>query len=280
LEQLKQSAVELSEIQKKRERITETKLTQEPLRGIPSDIALEEIQLGLERRGILWGTAIKADAAPSFPISRHFGKGILDILRLHEQTIAVEEFFNTNSGVFHDEKVGPLWCDYLDTESFLIQLEACQKTLNQPNRRVSGHVSMIPIEMLVEFCDRANVILSRLNDPGLTVLQRQYLNSPIIVAWKNELTNWSADTVAPVTLIRGMERFEKTGGMSDMENLFRLATRLSFSRTPALKKLGLLALELYGGANIKVYISKVLVNDLLPPSKPEVASFRDVVLQQ
>jgi hypothetical protein len=247
----------------------------------PTETALEELLLGLERRLIIWGAAVHAETTPSFPVSRHFGKKITDIQQLKERTLAVEDYFlgkkNTSN---HYENIGELWCDYLDTQSFLADLEACQKMFYQPNRRVSTLVSTIPVPMLIAFCDRANVVLLRLNDPQLTEHQQRYLNVPALAAWKEELANWSADTVAPITLIRGMERFEETGGMSDMETLFRLATRLSFSKTPAFRQLGLLTSELYGGANVKIYISKVLVNHLLPPSKPEVATFRDVIQQQ
>jgi hypothetical protein len=295
LEQLKQSTVELNIIRANRKSKSAEPLANQSVelseqlseknrnksKNIPTDVALEEIQLGLERRGILWGMAIKADIVPSYPVSRHFNKGITDIQRLQELTRDVENFFlNKSSELIYDKKIGPLWCNYLDTSSFLTELEACQRTLHLPNRRVSGQISLIPVPMLVTFCDRANVILSRLNSSELNASQRQYLNVQEIIAWKKELSDWSADTVAPFTLIRGMERFEKSGGMSDMEMLFRLVTRLTFSRTVALRQLGHLTSELYGGANIKVYVSKILVNNLLPPFQPEVALFRDVIQQQ
>jgi hypothetical protein len=248
---------------------------------IPSDVAIEELLLGLERRVILWGMAIQAETMPSFPISQYFGKKSADVLRLKERTLAVENYFLSKKTVAdNDENIGLLWCDYLDTRSFLTDLEACQKMFYQPNRRVSTLVSTIPVPMLISFCDRANVVLFRLENSKLTESQRRYLNVPVIAAWKEELADWSADTVMPMSLIRVMERFEETGGMSDMETLFRLATRLSFSRTPALRQLGLLTGELYGGPNVKIYISKVLINHLLPPSQPEVAIFRDIIQQQ
>ncbi|MDR1963710.1 MAG: hypothetical protein LBQ50_08020 [Planctomycetaceae bacterium] len=306
LKQLEKSTVELDFIRKNRktkniaESLQTNPLQTEPLQAeslkteplqtepqatIPTDTALEELMLGLERREILWGAAIQAEAAASFPVSRHFGKKIADVQRLKELTLAVESYFlgkktGTDNTEDKEEKIGSLWCDYLDTQSFLTDLSTCQEMFHQPNRRVSTIVSTIPVPMLVSFCDRANVVLFRLNDPKLTEKQRQYLNVLPLRAWQEELANWSADTESPMTLIRGMERFEETGGMSDMETLFRLATRLSFSRTPALRQLGLLTSELYGGPNVKVYISKVLVNYLLPPAQPEVAMFRDVIQEQ
>ncbi|MDR0337522.1 MAG: hypothetical protein LBI18_10575 [Planctomycetaceae bacterium] len=252
---------------------------------IPTDVALEELLLALERRVILWGAALQAETTSAFPISQYFGKKSVDVQRLKERTLAVENYFlgktaSLANNVNNKETIGLLWCDYLDVRSFLADLDACQKMFYQPNRRGSTLVSTIPVPMLVSFCDRANVVLLRLNDQELTEHQRRYLNVPVVALWREELANWSADTVTPMMLIRGMERFEETGGMSDMETLFRLATRLSFSRTPAFRQLGLLTSELYGGANVKVYISKVLINHLLPPSQPEIATFRDVIQQQ
>ncbi|MDR0704596.1 MAG: hypothetical protein LBF88_06360, partial [Planctomycetaceae bacterium] len=292
LKQLEKCTVELETLRKNlniKKTSTETKQSpaetelqdSESQEFRPTEIALEELLLGLERRIIIWSAAVQAETTPSFPISRHFGKKITDIQQLKERTLAVENYFlNKKNAANNYENIGELWCDYLDTRSFLADLEACQKTFYHPNRRVSTLVSTIPVPMLIAFCDRANVVLLRLNDPKLNENQRRYLNVPALAAWQEELSNWSADTVAPITLIRGMERFEETGGMSDMETLFRLATRLSFSKTPAFRQLGLLTSELYGGPNVKIYISKVLVNHLLPPSKPEIAMFRDVIQQQ
>ncbi|MDR2754853.1 MAG: hypothetical protein LBC20_04025 [Planctomycetaceae bacterium] len=293
LKQLEKFIVELETLRKNlktkttQTQLPQTELPQEELslaesqELIPTDVAIEELLLGLERRVILWGMAVQAEITPSFPISQYFGKKSDDVLRLKERTLAVENYFLSKKSVGdNDEDIGLLWCDYLDTRSFLADLEACQKMFYQPNRRVSTLVSTIPVPMLISFCDRANVVLFRLSDPKLTENQRRYLHVPVIMAWREELANWSADTVMPMSLVRVMERFEETGGMSDMETLFRLATRLSFSRTPALRQLGVLTSELYGGPNVKVYISKVLINHLLPPSQPEVAIFRDVIQQQ
>jgi hypothetical protein len=290
LKQLEKYVVELEALRKTlKAKTTQTELSQsqvellqsEVQELIPTDVALEELLLGLERRIILWGMAIQAEINPSFPISQYFGKKSDDVLRLRERTLAVENYFlSKKSKVDNNEDIGLLWCDYLDMRSFLEELEVCRKMFYQPNRRVSTLVSTIPVPMLISFCDRANVVLFRLTDPNLTESQRRYLNVPVILAWREELLNWSADTVMPMNFIRVMERFEETGGMSDMETLFRLATRLSFSRTAVLRQLGLLTNELYGGPNVKVYISKVLINHLLPPSEPEVAIFRDVIQQQ
>lgn len=252
-----------------------------PDRYVPTSVALEEIQLALERRAILWRQALSAEAGPSLPVSKHFARNNDDLRRLRALTLAVEDYFLDKTRVSAEgEPVGALWCAYLDTTSFISELEACRQLFSEPHRRVSQTVSTIPIPMLVSFCDRANVILSRLDERELTQEQNAYLSTPTIIAWKEELKQWSADTVSPRSLIVEMERFEANSGMNDMERLFRLATRLSFSKTEAFRNLGLITHDLYGGANVKIYVSKALVNHLLPPMEPEVASFREVIQNQ
>lgn len=248
---------------------------------VPSSVALEEIQLALERRAILWRQALLAEMTPSVPVSRHFSKGLDELGRLNELTRNVEEFFLDERSVSNTgEQIGSLWCLYFDTKSFLLELDACQAALSGPTRRVSTDVSTIPIPMLVSFCDRANVILSRLDENVLTEQQQAYLGTPVVFAWKEELKNWAADTVSPRFLLQEMERYEENAGMSDMEKLFRTSTRISFSQTEAFRNLGLMTHDIYGGSNVKIYVSKVLVNHLLPPSKPEVARFREVIQNQ
>lgn len=247
----------------------------------PSPVALEELQLALERRAILWRQALRAETGPSRPVSAHFAKGATEIRRLAQLTLGVESYFlDENSLSSSGEQIGGLWCDYLDTKSFIAELEACQKSVVQPNRRVSNTPSTIPIPMLVSFCDRANVILRRLDERKLTKEQTAYLGTPVVVAWKEELKQWSADTVSSRVLIREMERYEEHAGMSDMEALFRTITRLSFAPTEAYRHLGMMTHEIYGGSNIKLYVSKVLVNHLLPPSAPETAMFREIIQGQ
>ncbi|MGL4593341.1 MAG: hypothetical protein ACRCUY_01280 [Thermoguttaceae bacterium] len=263
----------------------------DPANYVPSATALEELQLALERRILLWRCALLTSSSPSLSLARHFSKGQEDVQRLREKTQIVENFFlekgiassSTNHRPNNKQELyefGLMWCEYLDTTSFLTELEACEKRIPQLNRRVSTLISTIPVSMLVSFSDRANVILARLNDQEMTESQLNYLNHPVIADWKTELLRWTADTVPPKTLLRDVEQYEAFGGMSDMQSLFRSATRLSFSPTPAFRQLGGMTLDLYGGSNIKIYVSNILVNHLLPTSESESASFRDTIQGQ
>lgn len=256
-----------------------------------SDVFLEEVFLALERRILLWQLVVQVTRVAGHPLTDHFSKSGTDVQRLKDKTLDVEAYFlddSTKNGkrsgrrseTAKKDEAGAHWCEYLDTRSFIVELEACERSIHSPNKRVSTEVSGIPIPPLVSFCDRANVILARLDDQGLSKMQKAYLDAPVVQAWREELRNWTADTVPSTTLLRAVERYEATGGMSDMQNLFRLATRQSFAPTPELRRLGLFTRDLYGLPNVKLYISRALINNHLPPMKPESAPFRETIQGQ
>ncbi len=252
---------------------------------IPGSVLLEEIQLALERHITLWKLALRAERAGMASVSRSlYSKNLDDVLRLKAKTQAAEAFFladgyesRTND---RTARQGSLWCDYLDTQSFLVELEACERTVHQPHRQVSMTASVLPVPTLISFSDRANVIVMRLAGSELSEVQKAYLAAKPVQEWKAELENWRTDTVSPRMLLEAVENFEATVGMSDMGQLFRLATRQSFSPSPELRRLGEFTRELYGLPNVKIYISNALINNHLPPMKPEVGSFRDVIQGQ
>ncbi len=211
------------------------------------------------------------------PQTRLATKNIADILRLKQATLAAEDYFRGRTAkqaaaqqesALQANEEGLLWCDYLDTPSFILDLEDCERAL------------ALPAAKLIAFSDRANVILTRLESSELSSVQKTYLAAMAVQTWKAELETWRADTVSSRMLLQVVERFEATVGMSDMEQLFRLATRQSFSPTPELQRLGAFARELYGLPNVKLYISNALINNHLPQLTPEVGSFRDVIQGQ
>ncbi|GHT35877.1 hypothetical protein FACS189427_06240 [Planctomycetales bacterium] len=245
------------------------------------NIMLEEIQLGLEERCLLWKNAFRAALEPALPISRLFDKSIDDLRRLAEKTSEAEKYFLKNKTATENEKkIGQLWCEYLETQAFRADLEAAQRSLQQIIIRATGSPSVIPLSLLTSFSDRVNAVLSRLNSKELTKEQLNYLDVSQIIEWKKELSEWTADTVSVNTLLYSVEQYEKSGGMNDMRILHNTIQRFSNSPTESFRRIGFLTKEIYGGSNVKIYISKVLVNHLLPPSEPETAAFREIILQQ
>ncbi|MCL2744842.1 MAG: hypothetical protein FWE67_13420, partial [Planctomycetaceae bacterium] len=144
-------------------------LQQNNLQNSPQKIMLEEIQLGLEERCLLWKYALWAALEPALPISRLFDKNADDLHRLAKKTLDAENYFlKDNAAAGNNKKSGELWCEYLDTKAFRTDLEAVQRSLQSPIIRVSSSPSVIPISLLVSFSGRANTVLNRLNSKELT----------------------------------------------------------------------------------------------------------------
>ncbi len=280
---LERSAIQLAEIRKtwKPQPITQDDEPTKKEDYVPTVVALEEIQLELERWALLCRQSIIAMGGETYPLAKLFGKSVTDLQQLQERTQVAQDFFlgekrTLAKGLF----VGALWSEHLEAGKFLGDLDACQKMIGQPNRRVAALVSTIPISSLVSFSDRANAILAKLDDSVLKDEQKKFLGVPAIEAWKEELRLWTSDTVSPLELLSAVDAYETTAGTSDMARLSQLTARLLVSRSIAFRKLGLLTTELYGGPNAKVYISKDFLNRLLPVSEPEEASFREVIQGQ
>ena len=278
---LELSTIRLAEFRKKWNPIFRSNEQTKKEEYVPKPVALEELQLGLERGILLWKQAIITAESDAYPLANLFGKDVADVQQLVEQTQAAQDFLlgekqTRAKGLY----VGELWSRHLDTTVLLGELDSCRKIVGQPNRRVAAAVSAIPIPMLVSLSDRANEILAKLDESALTDSQKQFLHVPAVIAWKKELRQWASDTVSPWELLEVVDAYETTVGTSDMARLDRLTARLLVSRSPAFRQIGRLVAELYGGSNIKVYLSRVFLNRLIPVSETEEAPFRETILGQ
>ena len=280
----KRTQLELSTIQLADFRKSWTMLRSESTKKedyVPTLIVLEELQLGLERWVLLWQQSIAAAESDAFPLAKLFSKGTADVQQLAERTQAAQDFLlgekrTVAKGLF----VGELWSRHLAAAALLDDLETYRKMAEQLNRQVAAQISTIPIPLLVSLSDRANAILAKLDETVLTDAQKQFLDVPAVTVWKEELRTWTSDTVSPLELLAVVDAYETTAGTSDMARLHGLVTRLLVSQSPAFRQLGRLAAELYGGPNIKVYISRVFLNRLLPVNEPEEEPFREMILGQ
>jgi len=246
---------------------------------IPSATALEEISLALQRRIHIWQSLLKAESVDASPLTTLYDKTLSDIDRLKERTLAVEQYF-TQPKRAADRQMGQTWCNYLETQSWLTELEASQQPVAQPIRRVSLSAPSIPVEVLKTLSHRANTTLQRLESSTLTNEQRAFLNHPAVSTWKEELQLWTADLVTPLSVLRLLERYEATSGTSDMKALAQFADLLSDSKTTEYRQLGEDIHRQYGMSNARFFISNALLNNHLPPAEKEIASFRDVIQDQ
>jgi len=256
--------------------ITESSI-EEPY--IPSATALDEMAHALQRRIYVWRAVFNAEVADVSPVTTLFGKSFADVNRLKERTLAVEQYF-TKSRRIVDNQTGLTWSDYLETQSWISELEACQQPVAQPVRLVSLSSPTIPVDALKMLSSRANATIRRLESPTLTQEQRVFLNHPTVNTWKEELQSWTADIVTPIHLLRLLERYEAYGGMSDMKALSSFIDLLSASKTEEYRQLGDYVRRLYGRTNVRFSLSNVLLNNHLPPPVSEIAPFRDVILSQ
>jgi hypothetical protein len=247
---------------------------------IPDEVAIEELQYGLERRYIVWKLAFAVETSEKFPISANLNKSKEDLDKLIQLTLAAEKFLlNNKSTTSKGEKVGELWVDYFETKNLVQYVEAYKKLISEKPEN-NANYNKISAASLESFCSLVNIILYRFTDNRLTDKQIEYLKSSAVRDWHSGLMNWGADTVSPKLLLADIERYEDRVGMSDMQNLFRSATRMAFSRSDASRRLGLIVHEIYGGSNVKLYLSKVLVNHLVNVPNKEIKSFREYIQNQ
>ena len=245
---------------------------------IPSAAALAETVLALERRIFIWRALIHAETAEAFPITTLYGKSFADVDRLRQRTLAVDQYL-TRARRLVNHQTGQTWCEYLGTQSWLTELEASLQPAGSV-RLVSSASPSIPVEILEMLSDRANSTVHRLASATLTNEQRVFLNHPVVNVWKEELLSWTADTVTPTHILRYLEQYEETGGMTDMRALAQFIDRLSVSKTAEYRQFGDSVRRQYGMPNVRVFLSNSLLNNHLPPTIREIASFRDVIQSQ
>ncbi|MGL6196925.1 MAG: hypothetical protein ACRC2T_19095 [Thermoguttaceae bacterium] len=142
---------------------------------------------------------------------------------------------------------------------------------------VTDEQTELTYEQLYGLCEYANIILQRF-EGNFTKEQKRFLQSAPISKFRAELQKWADNTVTASELIAAVENYESTGRTTESGVLSEVAFRLSVCPDEKLSKLGSITREIYGGPNVKIYVSQVLVNHFLPVRDPEFVSFRDTVL--
>ena len=246
---------------------------------IPSSSALEEIMFAVQRRIFVWKSLLQAEAAEAIPLTTLYERSFDDINRLQERTLAVEQYFVRSRRVV-DRQTGQTWGDFLETQSWLTELEAYQQPQTESIRRVSLSTPFLPVDVLKTLNNRARATILRLESPNLTNEQRTFLNHPVVNAWKEELESWTVDIVAPINALPLLEQYEATGGMSDMKTFSQFIEQLRTSRTAEYRQFGDSLRRLYGMSNIRLFISSALLNNQLPPVSSTASTFRDVIQSQ
>lgn len=121
----------------------------------------------------------------------------------------------------------------------------------------------------------AQEILSRMSDPQLTADQNLFLSTPEFVQFRQALRPWAAGKVNLETLAALVERYETGREIRYAEVIAQLQQRLKWSDSPQLQALADHLDEHYRGANMRIAMSDLLMNRMLPQQKPIVSPVRD-----
>ncbi|MDR3109836.1 MAG: hypothetical protein LBU65_09145 [Planctomycetaceae bacterium] len=136
---------------------------------------------------------------------------------------------------------------------------------------------LIPVTQQIILTDWSNMLRSQINEERKSSRDRVAQSRPATDLLKL-LETWSGDTVEPLELAAAVEQYEKTSSQNSMERLYELAKRLSVSKSETYQQLGAAVLHTYGDANLKVFVSEVLVNHFMPSSDQREISFRDRIM--
>jgi len=244
------------------------KLTGQELSSQESDsdyaILLDEILLFLDRRIILYQLVYESLEENTSHTSRT--KDDFDQIRI--KTEELDHFFGKHS----DNPAIKNWDEYLALSAFSKQLEWNQVFLENLSPRDS-----LTLEQMLEICNTANLILARLTF-SFSPEQKQFLAHPTIARWRHELDHWTDNTVHPLVFLAALERYESERTPSDNEALSKFSQRLYLCPNEKLHQLGKVSQSIYGGPNIKFFISEVLINHLLPSQDPEFDRVHDIIL--
>ncbi len=233
------------------------------LPGSEFDGPIEEIRLHLDRRIVLYRIVYEFLNEPRS--SATYKKADYD--RICSKTSALELFFER----LDDPAVE-------DWNAFLA-LPTLSERLRLDRGRSENLKSGDPLsqEQTLGISEDANLILDRFTLP-LTREQESFLASPAIVQWRQELEKWRGDTVHPLEFLAAMEAYELGRVLSESEKLSDVSKRLCFCRNDKLRRIGRACETIYGGPNVKLYVSEILINHLLPPRDPEFDRVQDVVV--
>ncbi len=124
----------------------------------------------------------------------------------------------------------------------------------------------------------ARDVLVRIDDPWLTVAQRQFLAQPPVTNLATELRPWASGEVSVDTLAAFIERYEATGARKDADAVAELRMRMKWSADPRLQALAGDLNRNYRNANMRVAFSADLMNRMIPPQETKTEPVRSRIV--
>ena len=112
---------------------------------------------------------------------------------------------------------------------------------------------------------------------SLTDDQARLLKTPQIRDWFDELATWRSDPLHPLDLLAAYECYRQYRGTSDSSRLAELTRRMLGSKSRELQSFGQVVQNEFSHAHFKIYISKYLINTMLPKLEPEYGSVNETM---
>jgi hypothetical protein len=123
----------------------------------------------------------------------------------------------------------------------------------------------------------ARDILYRLHFTQLSHAQEEYLRSPPFVALAQQLLRRASETPDIIELLAAIERHEDDGLADEATALADRYDQLRWSPDPGVKQLAETVNAYYRNANVRVALSSVLVNRLLPRTRQQYEPVQDTI---
>ncbi len=123
----------------------------------------------------------------------------------------------------------------------------------------------------------AQEVLTRLTDKRLTTEQQEFTAREPLASLSRELRPWATGPVDLNTLLAVVERYEAHGGLRYAAAIAQLEQRMQWSNDERLQALADELHEQYRGANMRIAISKDLMNRMVPEQNIRTALVRESI---
>ncbi len=123
----------------------------------------------------------------------------------------------------------------------------------------------------------AQEVLSRLSDQQLTTEQRDFIAREPMASLRRELRPWATGPVDLNTLLALVERYEQQGGLRYAAAIAQLEQRMLWSNHDQYQSLAEELHTLYRGANMRIALSKELMNRMVPEQDIRTAPVREKI---
>ena len=273
--------------------LLEQRLSEEPASSEASEsVVAQSVAKTLKSRIVLWKQVLfllEQPAAESYGTVPQ--KRVEDALLLRQKTEALRNVFLTSQNGQH-------WVQFFQLtplQGHLGQVLTARQQLAQPAEKYAGEYSAqsrfseeslaLPATFLTDEENRrvsimVNNIFMLKERVSLTPEQQQLLELPLIRDWLYEMEAWRANPLHPLDLLAAYESYKQYGGTSDGSRLALMTRQMIGSKDTNLQHLGDVLQNEYSQAHFKVYISKYLINTMLPKLEPEIGAIRENVAGQ